>query len=291
MEIETHAKCNRLCSFCPNVDRNRIFNDTTTNAAVLAQIFQELGEIDYRGQLKVARYSEPLANIPYLYEQLKLARELIPHGELAIVTNTDYLNTAVLDSLSELGLDVVYMSIYLPVRAKGWSLKNARTYTDRVEEKLGLRALTNYEASRSVRRTYQHGRLRVQSACLDFSYESTDRGGLLNDFMSERRLAPCWEPFSTFVVDYTGDVVPCCNVLSDKNEHREFVVESLASSQSSIFDIYADKLLGWRRSMMTFDEKDSPCTTCRHKDAEPQDLPVLKKQFAARRRALGDWPA
>ena len=97
VEIVTHAKCNRICSFCPNVIMDRRLNNSLTDRAMLDRIFGELGSIDYRRQICVARYSEPLANRDYLYGCLASARERVPHAELAITTNTDYLTQSVLD--------------------------------------------------------------------------------------------------------------------------------------------------------------------------------------------------
>src|SRR6266852_3519619 len=74
VEIETHAKCNRVCSFCPNAIMDRRLNNTVADAAMLDRVFDELGSIDYQRQICVARYSEPLTNKQYLYERLAAAR-------------------------------------------------------------------------------------------------------------------------------------------------------------------------------------------------------------------------
>ena len=125
VEIEVHAKCNRVCSFCPNaiVDRRR--NNVVTDVEVLDQLFRDLGSIDYRGQIKIARYSEPLTNLAYLYDRIRAARRLVPNAQLAIVTNTDYLKPETLDALRAAGLDRVYMSIYFKSNER-WSRELAR---------------------------------------------------------------------------------------------------------------------------------------------------------------------
>jgi hypothetical protein len=162
VEIETNAKCNRICSFCPNsiVDRRR--NETLADAEVLDRVFKELGAIDYQGQIVVARYSEPLANREYLYEQISRARTLVPHAELAITTNTDYLTRAVLDQLHKSGLNVVYMSIYLKANER-WTLELARDYSERLAIKLGTRMMTKHETPLSVRCTYDYKGLDLRS--------------------------------------------------------------------------------------------------------------------------------
>ncbi len=186
---------------------------------LLDRVFDELGSIDYRGQIKIARYSEPLANLTYLYERIKAARTRVPDAELAIVTNTDYLKPAVLEALREAGLDRIYMSIYLRPREK-WSLKVAHEYSQRLSAKLGAPITSRSESSVSLRCTYRYGGLALQSACINFDKYGTDRGDLLEQYTHEKRLGPCREPFETFVMDYTGKVMPCCNLRSDFPEHR-----------------------------------------------------------------------
>jgi len=149
VEIETHAKCNRVCSFCPNVIMDRRMNNTVADAAMLDRVFDELGSIDYQRQICVARYSEPLTNKQYLYERLAAARVRAPRAVLAITTNTDYLTATVLKQLRDVGLNTMYMSLYLRDNER-WSLELARTYSNRLAKKLGVRILTQRETPVSV---------------------------------------------------------------------------------------------------------------------------------------------
>jgi hypothetical protein len=265
VEVEMHARCNRVCPFCPNsiVDRRR--NYSLTDASLLDRIFRELGSIDYRKQIKVARYSEPLSNLPLLYERIATARKLVPNAELAVVTNTDYLTPAVLQSLRDAGLNTLYMSIYL--RSKDtWSPAVAREYSDKLGARLGVRRQRLTETSTSVRCTFRYEGINLYSACLNFDEYGTDRGNIMEQYATQPRAGPCREPFETFVIDYTGAVMPCCNLRSDIPSQRDFIVGDLSAPGSSIFDIYAGSLSAWRRSMIGFGGKESPCTTCTHRD-------------------------
>ncbi len=286
VEIETHAMCNRLCSFCPNEDGNRLRNAKRTDAAMLARVFNELGSIDYAGQVKVARYSEPLRDPEALFSCLAAARPRVPNAELAIVTNTDYLKPAVLERLREAGLDTIYMSIYLRNRER-WSIELARSYNERLERKLGLSVTGRSETDTVVRVEYEYKGMTVRSACIDFGGFGSDRGGLLERYADLPRLGPCREPFETFVIDYTGQVMPCCNLLSDRPAHKDYVVASLLDPATSIFDVYAGGLSAWRRSMVSFGRKDSPCTTCRHRDVPDASRDSLSKRLRSRLDALG----
>jgi hypothetical protein len=265
VEIEVHAKCNRVCSFCPNVLVDRRKNGTVMDADVLDRLFDQLGSIDYRRQIKIARYSEPLSNLPHLYERIRSARARVPNAEIAIVTNTDYLKPAVLESLREAGLSKIYMSIYPRVSEK-WTLAIANRYSERLAAKLGTPISSRSETPVSLRCTFDFDGLELHSACINFEYYGSDRGNLLEQYTQQDRLGPCREPFETFVMDYTGKVMPCCNLRSDFAEHKNYIAGDLTNEDQSIFDIYAGRLSGWRRSMVGFDRKETPCTTCTHRD-------------------------
>lgn len=270
VEIETHAMCNRICSFCPNVIEDRRRNNTLADADLLDSVFDELGSIDYARQIKVARYSEPLTNIEYLYGRLASARERVPRSQLAIVTNTDYLTPAILAQLRDIGLNVVYMSLYLKSKEK-WSLDLAHAYSERLAKKLGIRMKTRKESLVSLQCTFKYDGLELYSACMNFDEYGTDRGGVIDQYIRQQRLSPCREPFQTFVIDYTGSVSPCCCLRSDLPQHDDLMVGDLSVPGTSIFDIYAGRLSVWRRKLVGFDAKESPCATCRHR-AIPDSL-------------------
>ena len=286
VEIETHAICNRICSFCPNVLMDRRLNQTLTDAQVLNRVFEELGAIDYAGQIAVARYSEPLANRPYLYERLACARALVPQAQLCITTNTDYLTPGVLDKLEELGLNVVYMSLYLRDRER-WSIELARAYTERLAKKLGAQLLTKVERPTNLLATYRYKGLDLRSTCHNWDQYGTDRGGSLAQYKLQERIGPCRDPFETFVVDYNGSVVPCCAIRSDLREHRDLVVGNLSVPGTSIFDVYAGRLSVWRRSMVGFGKRDFPCTTCRHRDLPAKLVAPISRHLERHLHQIG----
>ena len=284
VEVETHARCNRVCSFCPNsiVDRRR--NRVVTDVDLLRRVFAELGAIGYARQIKVARYSEPLTN-PHLHERIADARRLAPQAQLTVVTNTDYLSRAVVDQLLGAGLNILYMSIYLKA-GEQWSLPLAQRYTGQLGEKLGLKAVSQKATAVSLICLYEYRGLLLRSACMDFDRYGTDRGGAVAQYMNETRLGPCREPFETFVIDYTGAVMPCCNLRSDIPEQVSCAVGDLSHPAASIFDVYAGALSSWRRSMVTFGAKAAPCTTCRHRDVHPDLAKSVARRLDGRLRSL-----
>lgn len=278
VEIETHAKCNRVCSFCPNAIIDRRLNQTLTPTAILDRIFEQLGSIDYTGQIVVARYSEPLTNLPYLYDCLSRARSAVPHAELGITTNTDYLKRSVLDELHKVGLNTLYMSIYLRDHEQ-WTIELARSYTERLAKKLGVQVLTHVETAKNILATYEYKGMSLRSTCHNWASWGNDRGGSLEQYKTGDRLGPCRDPFETFVVDYNGSVMPCCAVRSDLPIHQDSVAGDLSAPGANIFDIYTGQLSHWRRGLVGFGKKEFPCVTCHHRDIPHELVPSISTRI------------
>jgi MoaA/NifB/PqqE/SkfB family radical SAM enzyme len=266
------------------MDRRR--NQTVADAAMLDRVFQELGSIAYARQIVVARYSEPLANRPQLYECIARARALVPQATLAITTNTDYLTPQVLDELREAGLNLVYMSLYLKDRER-WSLDLAQAYSERLSNKLKAPILTKRVAPTVVRCTYQYPGLNLYSTCHNWAEYGTDRGGALAEYADQRRRGPCREPYETFVIDHNGSVMPCCALRSDLPQHRDFVAGDLSVPRTSIFDIYAGQLACWRRSLVGFGAKRPPCTTCQHRDIPAELIAPVAARLQRQLQRIG----
>ncbi|MDE3090725.1 MAG: radical SAM/SPASM domain-containing protein [Chloroflexota bacterium] len=255
---------------------------------MLDRVFGELGSIDFTGQIKVARYSEPLADLDCLYARIAEARARVPHAQLTIVTNTDYLTPVVLDRLNELGLNVVYMSLYLKSN-ETWSVELAGSYNERIAAKLGAQVMSKQETPIAMHWTFRYKSLDLRSSCMNWELYGIDRGASMKQFATEQRVGPCRAPFDTFVVDYDGSVVPCCNIRSDLPDHKKMVVGNLSSPETSIFGVYAGRLSAWRRSMVGFGAKAYPCATCRHLDVPEKSATSigahLKKRLVEIHRA------
>lgn len=264
VEIEIHAKCNRNCPFCTNTIVNRAESKKITNLGMLHSLYSELGSINYSGQILVARYSEPMAFLENLCTQISQMRKIVPHAELAITTNTDYLTKASLDKLFKAGLNVLYMSIYLKEKEE-WTPALALKYNLDLAKKLEISITRKLQTPDQLFCTFKYKKQELRSHCTNWRQYGNDRGGMINKY-STLRIGPCLEPFETFVIDHTGAVMPCCNLRSDLPQHQDYIVGNLMEKDISIFDIYSEKLFVWRRALANFDKKSAPCTYCRHRD-------------------------
>jgi hypothetical protein len=211
----------------------------------------------------------------------------VPQAELAVVTNTDYLTRARLDTLRDVGLNRLYMSLYLRSK-EAWTPELARQYIRRTATKLNLRPVDLRSTHESVECSFAYEGVVLFCACRNFDTYGTDRGAVIEKFATSRRRSPCREPFETFVIDYTGAVMPCCNLRSDMLAHKGFVAGDLLDPAASIFDVYASGLAGWRASMVGFGEKKHPCATCLHRVAPPAGAQTrLRATLDRKLRVLG----
>jgi len=79
VELESHAYCNRTCSFCPNATIDRLTVKTHLDHGVYETVLDDLASIDYDQVLRFARYSEPMAH-DHIFEMVALARRRLPRA-------------------------------------------------------------------------------------------------------------------------------------------------------------------------------------------------------------------
>lgn len=261
VEIEVHSYCNRQCWFCPNsfIDRHsrRAYLPAETYEAILAN----LAEIDYDQILSFSRYNEPLADRVIL-DRLKAAHQTIPKARLHLNTNGDYLTPAYLEELYEAGLRSMKIQIYL---------QNDETYTDervqvrakQILDKLGLpAALLVDKPDEWLEYGLAYRDMEITLYARNFRRNGTDRGGLLDIRPVDARKMPCLMPVWAIYVDYTGHMVPCCNIRSDAPSHQPYILGRL-SPETDIFSIYTGpKAAAFRRLVLNFKEKQGVCSHC-----------------------------
>lgn len=67
--------------------------------------------------------------------------------------------------------------------------------------------------------------------------------------------------------------MPCCNLRSDLQQHTRYIIGN--SENESIYDIYT-KLFQWRKSLISYNQKSSPCNNCNFVEFEKSELHFLK---------------
>jgi radical SAM protein with 4Fe4S-binding SPASM domain len=82
-------------------------------------------------------------------------------------------------------------------------------------------------------------------------------------------------PFFDIYIEYNGSVVPCCNIRSDVDNHREYILGNIA--EQKIIDIYlSDKATHWRNKLVYFNaEYHIPCKNCFFASAEANNENIM----------------
>lgn len=262
VEVETHSYCNRRCDYCPNVVGDRLGPNVRLKQSLYDRLLSDLAEVSFKGSLVLNSYNEPLFDRAIL-DRIAEARAALPKARIMVYTNGDYLTPGYVDELAQAGLDYMHVSIHL---------KQGDRYTDlyvldriaEVAHRTGLRA--RFKAVRPAElivARFDHPTMEIETRAIDFQQHGNDRGGLLPDLTPANvRTDPCSFVFSHVHMGFTGNVVPCCHIRSDRPEHARHVVGNLGQAES-IFDIFfGAKAAAWRRGLVHDRAKGGPCASC-----------------------------
>lgn len=250
VEIEVHSFCNRKCSWCPNSFIDRKSKTEYLDESVYLQLLEDLSLVEYSGRISFSRYNEPFAD-NVIYKRLKQARETLPKALLHTNSNGDYLTREALERAGESGLHNIAIQIYLR-----WPYQTVLNRANELMNQIGveLQLLDNGVFEAKIKT------LTVSVYHRDFSKDGVNRCGLLVSPEIERQ-KPCMIPQTDIYVDYNGSVIPCCNVRSDYEPHKELILGNL--HENRIFEIWqSEKARKWRELVSSKGEKPYPCNTC-----------------------------
>ena len=189
IEVETISFCNRKCSYCPNisVDRFNSSDSVLMDDNLLDEIFNQLGQIRFRGIFSPHMYGEPLLD-PRIVNIVSNISKL--NAKPKIVTNGDYLTIKLLDELIDAGLSILYISKHSPKLSSV-----ARESIDYL----------NTKQNRGIE-------IKVLDFYSDFKNERNmlgNRGGNLD--IKTKKKPPIMCPYVLYpVIDVNGCLVLCC---------------------------------------------------------------------------------
>lgn len=237
-EVEIHSLCNRRCSFCPNVEHYRDYEEMPVDT--FRRLMQDLNTAGYLGAVSFSRYNEPMARLEMLKQYIGIGKECLPDCKFVTNTNGDYLCLEVFDT----GVDELSIMDY-DYRGLGYCI-------DKLIE-LGVeidRITENYIAG------HKNGTL----VRYEYNWEGIiiDRAGTVVVEKPEARDRGCSDPSTSIVVDVNGSVMPCCNMRNDL--HGDYVLGNI--NKDSIIDILgSEKAVAFRDAVMR-GELPEPCTYC-----------------------------
>ncbi len=262
VEIENHSYCNRTCSFCPNSSLDRISRVVPIEVSVYDQIINDLASINYDQTLVWARYHEPLAD-DSIYERLTQARKALPNAFLSVTSNGDYLNAETLKRLEDVGVNHMYISLYLPDGQE-------RDLDVIVGAKEKFQRRTGLKYGKQVGEyAWRMDGSKMQMLVNVPNYSAagqalSSRGGLIQvetTFKDYQRTSVCFSPLHHVVVDYNGKSMLCCQTRSDASEHQNSVIGYIGLEGYSLFHHYRD-LAGARAGLFRGGPKHGVCKTC-----------------------------
>jgi len=283
-ELEPHNYCNRNCDFCSNilVARHKNNNCDFFPMELYDSCLHQLADMDYAGQIRFSRYSEPLYKPEMILEMISLARKICPKATTMIISNGDFLDKALLGQLAKKGLNRLHISVYLG-KQQNWNQRLAEEKIDRVARKLGLKCGDLYVEKNSLSTVLYGVSMSITTNCVNYGKQGFDRGGTLTDLRDKdfKRTSPCMQIFHNFTMDYDGTVMPCCNLRGDLDQHEKFIIGHSNGSGGNLLSIYgSERFLKWRRQMAIWSMKSGPCLTCKQLTAQPWLSLLLPKKWS-----------
>ena len=260
--FENFNYCNRTCSFCINSIIDRRSNKIALSDSNFNKLINELSINEFSNTIAIGRYSEPLA-MSITFERIRLIRQYLSKSHILINTNGDYLNRRVLKELNDCGLDELKIMVYLP-KNESYNKANALKYSLAKISELGLNwELITEDESILYFKIIFKGNLKISVRCENYSNPNhgCDRGGSLETLSGSKRNAPCFSPYFEVNIDYNGNVLPCCNMVSDYTPHKIYILGNI--SKDSLYQIYFNQPSQWFRDTL----KDPnlfqiPCLYC-----------------------------
>jgi radical SAM protein with 4Fe4S-binding SPASM domain len=185
VQIETITACNRRCHYCPNsqFDRGLLKNNRRLETKIFHKIIDELAQLrGWGGDIQPHFYGEPLMD-DRMIEFAGYIRSKMPACSISIFTNGDFLTLELYRKLISAGVSRFVIT------------KHSAQKAANIMDVLNYRMLYG-DASVVM----QYGELGVIS----------NRGGLVNVENPVQQNKCTWVP-TTVIVDYDGNVLPCCD--------------------------------------------------------------------------------
>ncbi len=264
IEIETSSQCNRRCTYCPNAEFDRLSGNDFLDFTLYTRVLQDLASIGYDGMLVLVGTNEIFMH-DRNFDYISAAREALPAGRIKLFSNGDYLTRAHIDRLVALGVDDLVVTFHLAA-GKPFDEAEVRNRAARFAERVALSLHPeSADAGRHVYFSATLGRLHLTAGSQNFAVTGHGWAGAVHDAGGVRRTAPCTYPIRQFVLNHDADIFLCCFPVKERTELnlRTGAVAGNLREFPSIFHAYAsEKLLAWRRALLTNAEKPEPCLRC-----------------------------
>lgn len=264
VEIGISSFCNRKCWFCPNSIVDRFSKNVELDEYLFIKILKELQEIDYSNSLYLHRYNEPLYNKDLLLKRIKQAREYLPKAIISINTNGDYLTLDYLNDLNEVGVNMMYISYYYNGNDKNIEFDLENIIKPRMLKfinKLDIEYSKYIENDNGYYIYFKYKYIDIEYRALNMEKIANDRGGIIQEVNIKERTSQCFLPNIQVSIDYDGIYSMCCNIRSDVEEHKDYIIGNIRDN--TIFELFAnDKIINIRKKLLVYGKKEKVCANC-----------------------------
>lgn len=196
-------------------------------------------------RISIARYSEPMADVDILFNRTKRIKEEIPNSYLWINTNGDYLDIHTIKYLSN--IDNVFVMDY---DSHGFEhtmdkINKLKLDISRIDFK-EKKVFTTYNNTQLVFEYEDISKkpLRTRGNSIEFNDKYTWRN------KGEKRATACDSIGKFVMIDYNGNIMPCCDTTSDYSQHKS--------------DLCLGNIMDVSFSDIQFSKIDSSCESCKY---------------------------
>ncbi len=269
--VEISSFCNRKCNYCPVSQVERSRDNKLLPDQIFDRIVTDLASIDYEHSVCLNLYNEPTSDRELLLKRVSILRKKVPKCRIYFSTNGDYLNRGYLRELVDAGLSELYVTLHAPRGASysdGYVVGRFSEFAARMGKQIKVDTVLPQQTMQGTMNLFG---IKIHVFATNYDLYGSDRAGSIQSLSARapKRTAPCDRPFNDFTVSYDGTVFPCCQMFADNDLHKERYRIGNLADYSSLFQAYASReLAGWRRSLLRFGPKASPCDTCSEADHE-----------------------
>ena len=232
LEINLSELCNRTCIFCPRVSEDMYPNQNIhMSINLLDNLANQLNRLNYKGNINLSGYSEPL-----LYKYIFSGIEKLKSFRVELVTNGDKVTSKILTDLFSAGLSHLLISMYDgPSQINYFNKLIKESHIDPSKITLRSRWLTEKD---------------------DYGLLLTNRAGAIKTNKVADISKPCNYTAYSMMLDWNGDILLCTNDWSKKIRFGNI-------SNQNIYDIWRSSYLNKVRTrLINGDRNMSPCNVC-----------------------------
>ena len=231
IEISLTELCNRKCVFCPRVDDKYPNQNLHMSIDTIANIADELRELQFKGAVALCGYGEPMLHND-IYTVVKELHDI----DVEIVTNGDKLNVDVMQKLYTSGLKHLQISMY-----------------DGPDQ---INKFINMINDAGIDKQTVSLRDRWYDETVDYGLCLTNRAGTIEKGPKVNKQKPCNYLAYSLMIDWNGDILLCSQ---DWHKKRKF--GNLAST--TMLDAWMSRdMMKYRNMLISGNRSKHPCSGC-----------------------------